>query len=72
MKRFCDGCRGSRGWGYEWTCDFGYKIFVSEKKIPGVGKVHTAHPAEDCPKPTTWKEWMNTPMKQTAKHTEAK
>ncbi len=50
MKRTCDRCRALRcSQGSPFWCDFGYEIKLIN---------HDIRPQQDCPKPVTYKDYI--------------
>lgn len=64
--RRCDGCRHLAVVELRplsARCPLGYKLRWQRKHVPHVGNIDWVMPAEPCPKPRTWHEWLNTPPK---------
>lgn len=65
MEKRCGKCRGLTIYNNFHmryvTCSFFYHLKPIYSKNAPV--IVNAMPLEDCPKPITWKEWMNTERK---------
>lgn len=55
MKRTCNGCRALEQINGYFNCILGYKI--EQKYVEQVFNVG-AKPKEECPKPTTYEEYL--------------
>ena len=64
-KRTCHGCRALyeitlSGRGHQ--CDLGWPIEDRPKRNPHIKMAfYEPIPLTDCPKPRTWKQWLNAP-----------
>lgn len=59
MKRTCHGCRALGQPGVEFVCAIGKQIHTKMRHFGGPGEyLYTPVPAEECPKPRTYKQYM--------------
>ncbi len=68
MKQHCYDCRALGGFVNDLSCKLGYKIDQVKKRVAGLKGTFTYVPVpkELCPKPRTWTEYLDTPMRQEA------
>lgn len=61
MKKTCNGCAAFQ---FDYTCDLGYKINKKENPFNEMfgsvlkTKAYSGIPQEDCPKPLTYKKYL--------------
>lgn len=66
-KNDCFNCRALRGnsYGHGHSCGLGYQIEDIKKSFGGPREfLYIPTPTEICPKPISWKAWMNAEPKE--------
>lgn len=63
VKRSCLGCKALEEHNYPMTCEFGYKIQITQYTYATKVK-----PLEECPKPTTYSKYFECLSNEAGRH----